>query len=328
MEQMELESLLSLIKKDLQRVEDELEERSYLIESKLISRVYRHTFKAGGKRLRPALLLLSAKVGGKSSGEAIRLASMTEIIHLASLIHDDVVDSSSLRRGNPSANSIWGNRTSVLSGDYLLSLVFSRLTQEKRIDVLPVLKLLSSAVKQMCEGEIIQINANQEQMSESLYLKMIKKKTASLFSACCEIGAKLGGAESSVIESLDKYGLNLGVAFQLTDDLLDLTSTKKTLGKPAGSDLDTGKATLPLLRALKVCDYDSKVKLKGLLKKRGKENIKQIVSLLEEHNALDYTRYKAWVYSRRAKESLKVLPESRAKRALSLLSDYVREREY
>src|SRR5271168_3024845 len=216
----------------------------------------RYLQSGGGKRLRPMLVLLSAKLCGRSGDGAVRMAAVVEMIHAATLVHDDVIDTAKTRRGRPSSNTIWGNHTCVLAGDWLYMQAFQIALRERNFHVLDLLIALTQL---MVEGELLQLECiGKIAISEADYMELVDRKTASLFSACARLGALMGGASETTEARLGEFSWNLGIAFQLVDDVLDFTAREKTLGKPVGSDLREGKVTLPLIYALERASSDDR----------------------------------------------------------------------
>ena len=302
---MQLSEIYKPIQEDLARVQDVLG-ACVATEDNLIHQVSRYVFSASGKRLRPALVLLSSKIGDKDGENVVYLAAAIELIHIASLIHDDVIDRADLRRKETTVNSKWGNELSVLFGDYIYSKAFSLLA---RIEGSEILSALSRATSIMCEGEMIQIAERHNwDLSEEEYLSIIRKKTASLFSASCELGAVLGGADSEKVNALSRYGSNFGIAFQIVDDCLDITGEEKDLGKSLGSDLKGGKMTLPLISLLNSVSEKERKEVKSLLQSEGRPAPQaQIKQMAREYRAIDYSLNKAREYIDRAKGALKIL---------------------
>lgn len=316
---MQLSDIYKPIKEDLDRVEDVL--RACLAtEGKLIYQVSRYVLSASGKRLRPALVVLSSKIGDNGEQNVVYLAAAVELIHTASLIHDDVIDRADLRREKATVNSKWGNELSVLFGDYIYSKAFSLLA---RIEGSEILSSLSRSTSIMCEGEMIQIAQRYNlDLSEEEYLSIIRKKTAALFSASCELGAVLGGADSEKVNALSRYGSNFGIAFQIVDDCLDITGEEKDLGKSLGSDLKGGKMTLPLIFLLNLVPEREKKEAKSLLQLKGRSASQtQIREMTQEYGAIDHSLNRAREYIDRAKGDLQILGASVLKESFVHLAD-------
>src|SRR3954462_13288933 len=238
---------------------------------------------AGGKRLRPCLLLICAKLAGGSTRTSIHLGAVVEMIHAARLVHDDVIDAAQTRRGRPSTNVKWGNHTCVLAGDWLYMQAFQIALRERSFQILD---LLISLTQMMVEGELLQLERiGQIEITEADCMELVDRKTACLFSVCARLGAIAGGAGIEAQEKLGEYAWNLGMAFQLVDDVLDFTAHEKTLGKPVGGDLREGKVTLPLVYALERATPDERALVETILRDRSYENVpfKRILALLEKY---------------------------------------------
>src|ERR1700690_1409456 len=241
--------IFDLIHDDLERVEQEIRLET-VASVEVVTNIGRYLQAAGGKRLRPTLLLLASKLIGEGGASAIRLGAVVEIIHAATLVHDDVIDDARTRRGRPSANAQWGNHTSVLAGDWLYMQAFQVALRERNFHVLD---LLIGLTQMMVEGELIQLDRiGRIGITEADCMELVDRKTACLFSACAKLGAVAGGADPQFEEKLGEFAWNLGMAFQLIDDMLDFPSREQTLGKPVGGDLKEGKVTLPLVYALEI----------------------------------------------------------------------------
>ncbi|MGA2005867.1 MAG: polyprenyl synthetase family protein, partial [Terriglobales bacterium] len=240
----------------------------------------------GGKRIRPALLLLSAKLFGYKGTGAVKLASVVEIIHTATLVHDDIIDEAEIRRGRPAANTQWGNSKCVLAGDWLYMQAFKIAVQERNFHVLDALIDLTQA---MVEGELLQIERLGKAISLDEHFELIHRKTACLFSVCMKLGGILAGASDADQNRLAGYGRNLGMAFQIVDDVLDLTASEEVLGKPVASDLREGKATMAVLHALERCDAAERATIESVLSNGGFNGIKpaDIVAILNRHGSID-----------------------------------------
>lgn len=282
---------------------------------------------SGGKRIRPALCILSNySVGGRKISEnLIRMATVMEMLHTATLVHDDIIDNADTRRNRPSVNARFGNQTAVLMGDWLYMKAFEVSLKERSLEILDI---LTNITRKMTEGELIQLTMiGRVDVSEDEYFDILRRKTAYLFSACCEIGAILAGADSSTKLVLRDYGMNLGVAFQLTDDLLDFTATDKVLGKASGADLIEGKVTLPLILLLKKNPSFSK-KLEYVMYDGSYERVsrKEILQELEKSGALEEARKKAYNFAEKAKKNLELLPDSEYRSTLETICLYTIER--
>ncbi len=321
-----LEEILKWVGDDLEKVD--LEFRKNLRSNvPIITAIGEHLLLSGGKRLRPLLLLLSAKACGYQGTEHIAMASLIEFIHTATLLHDDVVDHAELRRGMKSANAKWGNEACVLVGDFLFTKCFSLLVENGNPKIL---QAIARATTLMAEGELEElIKTNDLSITEENYFSIIIRKTAALFSAATQIGAILGDVPEEKERVFTDFGMNLGIAFQLIDDTLDYTSREQDFGKKIGIDLQDGKITLPLIFSLRHCSEKelSLIQETVLANPVTKEAFDQVVRIIEKYQGLTYTLEKAKEYVNRAKENLFSLPPSREKEALLSLSDYVLERK-
>lgn len=320
--------IFDLVRDDLALVENELT-RQTAVAFESVSEISSYLLGGGGKRLRPALLLLSANyasAGNRAPG-AIRLAAVVELLHSATLIHDDVIDSADTRRGRPSANSRWGNHRSVLTGDWLYMQSFQMALEERNFRILDVLIDLT---QKMVEGELIQLDKiGRIDVTEEDALRLATYKTACLFSGCARLGGVLGGLEGDEEELLAEYGRYAGLAFQLVDDLLDFTASSEQLGKPVLSDLKEGKVTLPLIYAMENGHRKARELVARVLEEKEFNSVKPetIVSLVRDSGALDRARTLAHDYARRAKACLDGRVESEYGRALLTLPDFILERE-
>jgi octaprenyl-diphosphate synthase len=285
----------------------------------LINQMSNYIISAGGKRIRPLLLLLCARAT-KYNGEQHQLmAVVIELIHTATLLHDDIVDESVTRRGRETANEVWGNASSVLVGDFLYSRAFEIMVE---VDSMRIMQIMSKVTNSIAEGEVLQLlNCQNSKLTESEYFQVIERKTACLFQASSQIGAILSGVDETQEQALRDYGLHLGNAFQIIDDLLDYESDSKTLGKEVGDDLSEGKNTLPMIYALdNTAGYDHEV-LVNAIENSGNNNINKIINILNKTDAFIYTRKKAQESADLARKSLNKLSDSDYKQALILLCD-------
>jgi octaprenyl-diphosphate synthase len=317
-----MERVLNLLNDDLVLVEKQFK-RDLESDVYMIRKVGEYVFASGGKRIRPMLLLLSARLAGYDGDKNIGLASVVEFIHTATLLHDDVVDSAVLRRGQESANAVWGNEASVLVGDFLFAKSFSIMV---RVGNLEILQTLSDATTQMAEGEVLQLISTCDlDLDEAQYLNVIRDKTAVLISAACSVGAVLGGLEGAEKEALSNYGMTIGIAFQLMDDALDYIADEAEFGKAKGHDLEEGKMTLPLIHVLRQCNLEERSALSEVVEKEslGDEDLKYVVSLITQYGGIDYTRNRAVELALEAKQHLQVFPPSEAREALEIVADYV-----
>ncbi len=292
---------------------------------RLVDFVIKFILKQKGKKIRPLLVLLSAKIISDVSDRSFRGATLVELLHTATLVHDDVVDEAAKRRGLPSLNNIWGNKISVLMGDFLLAKGLMLAVDGDDFDFL---KTITQTVKRMSEGELLQIYKSKKlDIDEETYFKIISDKTASLLSTCCEIGARSATTDNEKIEALKTYGEYLGIAFQIKDDILDFTGTK-IIGKPLGGDIKEKKLTLPLIHALSKEEKSSVAEIKKLVKKGKKNNkISEIIELVKSNGGIEYSLEVAQNYSVKAKNCLNVFEGSLYKDSLISLVDFVIERE-
>ncbi len=282
---------------------------------------------AGGKRLRPILLLLAARVAGYRGPRSMRLGCAVELLHTATLIHDDVVDQASLRRGRPSANAQWGNDASILVGDYLYSKSFSILVRDNDRSIM---ETLARATVSMTEAEVFQLELKRNgRATEADYLRIITQKTASFISACCRIGALLGQADAERVEALTRYGLDVGVAFQISDDSLDFVADQARLGKAVGADLREGKRTLPLIATLERASPEDRERIQSFLACRELSDgeVEEIRRLVVKHDGIEYALSRARSYAQSAKDDLAPFPPSEERETLSLIADYVVDRD-
>lgn len=311
---------------DLALVEQELTRQSATA-FEAVSEITSYLLGGGGKRMRPALLLLANGTSGKNSAGAIRLAAVVELLHSATLIHDDVIDSADTRRGRPSANSRWGNHRSVLAGDWLYMQSFQMALEERNFRILDILIDLT---QKMVEGELIQLEEiGRIDVTESDALRLATYKTACLFSGCARLGGVLGGLEGAEEEALADYGRYSGLAFQLVDDLLDFTASSRQLGKPVLSDLKEGKVTLPLIYAMENGHREARELVARVLEEKEFLSVQpeKLVAMVRDCGALERTRQLAHDYARRAKECLQGEKDSDYSRALLALPDFILERE-
>lgn len=319
--------IFSLIANELQQVEIEFE-RQARSNVQVIAYLGDYLRKSGGKRVRPALTILSNyAVGGEGSRyNSIRMATVMEFLHTATLVHDDIIDKAETRRNRPTVNALYGNETAVLMGDWLYMSAFETSLAERS---LPILDILTSVTRKMTEGEILQLTLlGHADVSEAHYLDVLKRKTAYLFSASCEIGSILGGATEQQQTALRDYGLNLGTAFQLIDDLLDFTSTEAALGKASGADLLGGKVTLPLIY-LREADPSTLEMIQRVLRDGNYDAVSQadLFAALRRTGALERARERADEYAENARAALENLPDSEYSDSLRQLPSYVLNRD-
>ncbi|MET0100809.1 MAG: octaprenyl diphosphate synthase [Sedimenticola sp.] len=286
----------------------------------LINQIGHYIVNSGGKRLRPMIVLLAARTLGYQGDQHIDLAAVIEFIHTATLLHDDVVDGSDMRRNRDTANAVWGNAASVLVGDFLYSRSF-----EMMVDVnnMRVMEILSTATNRIAEGEVLQLlNCNDPDTSEEKYREVILRKTATLFEAGAQLGAVLNDATEEEEQALAAYGLHLGIAFQIIDDALDYSSSGEEIGKNIGDDLEEGKPTLPLIRAMEVGSPEQRSALREAIEKGGREYIDVVMEAIESTDAIEYTSRLAVEEADKAKAALEILPPSSYRSALAALADF------
>jgi octaprenyl-diphosphate synthase len=292
----------------------------------LIRQVAEHIVGGGGKRLRPMLVLLAAGAFGYRGRDHQELAAVVEFIHTATLLHDDVVDESALRRGRDTANSLFGNATAVLVGDFIYSRAFQMMVA---IDSMRVLQVLADATNVIAEGEVMQLmNCHNADIDEAGYLAVIRCKTAKLFEAATRLGAILGGAASSQESAMSDYGLQLGVAFQLIDDVLDYSGDQAVIGKNLGDDLAEGKPTLPLIHAIRHGTPDQANTVRGAIEQGGRDDLAAVMAAIRATGALDYAREQARRASQAACAAAETLPNSKYREYLLQLADFAVTRSY
>jgi len=317
-----MESVLALIGDDLKNVERQFKKD---LESNvpLIRKVGEYVLSSGGKRIRPALLLLTAKLLGYQGERHVPLASVVEFIHTATLLHDDVVDSANLRRGLASANTLWGNEASVLVGDFLFSKSFSLMVADGDLNIL---RILANATTRIAEGEVLQLICTSDvDITEERYIEVIVCKTAVLLAAACQVGAIIGDSSPQQEAALANFGMDIGIAFQLMDDTLDYVADEKEFGKNIGHDLEEGKITLPLIEALRFCSEDERELVAEIVVKEEfkREDFDQVFELVSRFGGIDYTVNKAKKYVAAAKSHLEIFDDSPVRAALFELADYV-----
>ncbi len=322
----DMAAVLRMMADDLARVEEQFE-RNLRSQVDLITTVGRYVLTSGGKRIRPLLLLLSARLCGYTGERAVPLASIIEFIHTATLLHDDVVDNAELRRGQRSANTVWGNEASVLVGDFLFSKSFSLMVADGDIRVL---KAVSDATTAMAEGEVLELLKTCDlDVTPEEYLEVIENKTAVLIAAACEIGGILGGVDDERVRSLRAFGMDVGVAFQLIDDCLDFVGDQARFGKPVGADLEEGKITLPLIHALRTGTPEERDRVAELVEKDALEDGDRswVRDLVIRRGGIEAARRMARERVARAKARLDVFPPCDARTALAVVADYIVDRD-
>ena len=292
----------------------------------LINQLGAYIINAGGKRLRPMIVLLSALASGYKGEKHVLLAAVIEFIHTATLLHDDVVDDSDMRRGRATANELWGNEASVLVGDFLYSRSFEMMVDAGSMRVMDI---LSHTTNMIAEGEVMQLlNVHEPDISEDQYDQVIRAKTAILFEAAAQIGAVIADQEDDVEQGLAAYGQHLGVAFQLVDDLLDYSSSSETLGKNIGDDLAVGKPTLPLIHAIRHGSASDSEMIREAIRTGGLDRIDDVIAVIESTDSLTYTAQRASAEAELAKQALAPLPDSEYKDAMLTLADFSVQRAY
>ncbi|MBW2185465.1 MAG: octaprenyl diphosphate synthase [Desulfuromonadales bacterium C00003068] len=310
-----LDSEMSLVEKQFKHDLDS--------EVLLIRKVGEYVLASGGKRMRPMLVLLAARLTGYQGDKHIGVASVVEFIHTATLLHDDVVDSANLRRGEASANSVWGNEASVLVGDFLFSKSFSLMV---RTGSLAILQALSDATTMMAEGEVLQLISTCDlDLTEERYMQVVRDKTAVLIAAACRCGGVLSGVDEEQEQALSDFGMHLGIAFQFMDDALDYVADQAEFGKACGHDLEEGKMTLPLIETLRKCTAEEREMVADVVEKEllSDEDLAGVTQLIHSYNGIDYTRVRAKELIEKAKKCLDVFDASETKSALYVLADYV-----
>jgi octaprenyl-diphosphate synthase len=317
--------LFELLRDDLAAIEREFG-RDTVSNVRAITEIGEYLRAGGGKRLRPALLLLAAKLFEYEGRGAVRLGAVVEIIHTATLVHDDIIDDAKTRRGRPAANTQWGNSKCVLAGDWLYMQSFKVALQERNFRILDSLTELT---QQMVEGELLQMEKLGKLISLEEHFDLIYRKTACLFSTCMRMGAILGLATTEQEEALAIYGRDLGMAFQIVDDVLDLTASESVLGKPVASDLREGKATMAVIHALERCTAAEREQIQTVLENQAFNGVthEQILEILQRYGSLDAAHERAAQYAESARASLRDFPDSEIKRALLWAPDFVVARE-
>jgi octaprenyl-diphosphate synthase len=320
------ERIFRLIDSEMAAVEEEFESQARS-NIQIITHIGRYLHQTGGKRVRPALVILSAKIFGEEVDQsAIRMATVMEFLHTATLVHDDIIDGAEMRRGRQAVSTQWGNDTAVLMGDWLYMSAFETALQQRNLEILDA---LTEATRKMTEGELIQLTLiGNTRITEEQHIDIVTRKTAHLFSASCRVGAILRGAAERERQALADYGLNLGVAFQLVDDLLDFTSDMTKLGKPVLTDLREGKVTLPLIHLLKNHPHCTPIVRAAMDETSGETmRAEEVLALLAEYGELERARDEAYAFAARAQEALKIFPDGKYRRALHDIAQFIVERD-
>jgi octaprenyl-diphosphate synthase len=321
-----LSQIFEPIREDLERVDQEFV-RHVQSQVELIPKIGNYIQGSGGKRVRPAVLLMAARLSGYTGDRAVLYAAVVEFIHTATLVHDDIIDDSELRRGRLAVHSRWGNDITVLLGDYLY---IKSMAMALTHDTLDLVRVLCDVTLRMIEGELYQLTKNGDvHITEEEHFEIIRRKTAYLFGGCSQIGGMLGAVSPEQQDGLREYGFNLGVAFQLVDDLLDFTGDAKALGKPVGADLREGKMTLPLIHLLAQGSEVGEAIVREIMTSRTASEAQwnELLGILREHRSIDYAERRAVEYAERAKKHLSPFPPSAERDALLALPDYVLQRD-
>ena len=291
----------------------------------LINQIAEHIVAAGGKRLRPMLHLLAARACGYAGTQHVPLAAVIEFIHTSTLLHDDVVDESDLRRGRKTANALWGNAASVLVGDFLYSRSFQMMVE---LDSMAVMRILADTTNEIAEGEVLQLlHVHNPDTDEAAYLRVIERKTAVLFAAATRLGAVLSGTDADTERALTAYGLNLGYAFQIADDVLDYTADAEALGKNLGDDLAEGKATLPVIHAMQHGDQGTRTRIRHAIEQGDTDAMPEIVAAIRDCGSLAYSERRAREYAEAALIAIATLPNNAHVAALRTLAAYAVDRD-
>jgi octaprenyl-diphosphate synthase len=286
-----------------------------------VGALVKHVSRFRGKMLRPTLLLLAGKACGELNQAHVTLATVVEMVHMATLVHDDVLDEAELRRKGATINHLRGNEAAVLLGDYLISHSYHLCSS---IDSQLASRMIAHTTNQVCEGELLQIdNRRNFDLDEQTYLKIITLKTAKLCATCCLLGAKFAGASEEIIARLELFGLSLGTAFQIQDDILDIIGEVDTVGKTLGIDIEKGKMTLPVIHFMRTAPREHRSLLRSLLKGREPDKGEKIRNLILPSKSLDYAREKATQLIRRAQDAIQIIPDSHAKRTLLTMAEFV-----
>ena len=320
-----LEEIISLSAADMKRVDSCIQD-SLKSEVVLINQIANYIVASGGKRLRPVLLILSAHACGYQGQDHIPLAAIIEFIHTATLLHDDVVDESDLRRGQQSAHAVWGNAASVLVGDFLYSRSFQMMVG---LDSMRVMEVLADTTNTIAEGEVQQLlNMGDPEVNQLRYMQVIENKTAKLFEAACKLAAIISDNPIETEQAMAKYGNRLGSAFQIADDVLDYKGEANTMGKNAGEDLAEGKPTLPLIIARERCDENEREVLDSAIRNGGVDDINPVLTIIEKTDSINSAMEIARAHALEARQAIGILPESPWRAALEQLADYSINRDH
>jgi len=319
--------IFDLIQDDLEQVERKISAES-VASVDAVTAIGQYLQSSGGKRLRPGLLLLSSKLAGGGGDSAVQLGAVVEMVHAATLVHDDVIDAAETRRGRPSTNVKWGNHTCVLAGDWLYMQAFQIALRERNFQILD---LLIGLTQMMVEGELLQLERiGRIDVTEADCMELVDRKTACLFSVCARLGALAARAGTDTQEKLGEYAWNLGMAFQLVDDVLDFTAREKTLGKPVGGDLREGKVTLPLVYALEQASPPERRLVAAILEQRNYQEVPfaRILALLEKYQGIARVKERAQAFTDKARAIISTFPDSAYQRALFAVTDLITDRDH
>ena len=320
---MDYKAIQALVETDMQAV-DGLITRRLESDVVLVNQLSSYIINSGGKRLRPMLALLMARACGYDGEKHVDIAAIVEFIHTATLLHDDVVDESDMRRGKETANNVWGNQAAVLVGDFLYSRAFEMMVD---VDEMRVMNIMAQTTNIIAEGEVLQLlNINDAETSEERYFDVIYSKTAKLFEAACQLGGVLAGLPEDKEKAVAQYGVHLGTAFQLVDDILDYIADSEEMGKNVGDDLAEGKPTLPLIRAMQVSNDNNQIEdmalIRSAIEEGGLDRIDEIMKIIEKTKSLEYTIETAKRETALANKSLEAIPDNEFKTALIELANY------
>jgi geranylgeranyl diphosphate synthase type I len=327
-------NVMDILKKYSESIDREIEESLKTIDPSVLCEASEHLIKAGGKKLRPSLVVLSCEAVGGRTEDALKTAAAIELIHTFSLIHDDIMDKDEMRRGKPSVHVLWGEPMAILAGDTLFSKAFETVLETDMTNVPPkrtvnALKTVVDSCIKICEGQALDIGFEGKlDVKEEEYMEMIYKKTAALIAAATKAGAILGGGNDEQIEALSEYGRLIGLAFQIQDDYLDVVSEAEKIGKPVGSDIVEGKMTLMVVHALANASLEDKDKLTSILNANNEDLVDDAIAIFNKYGSIEYTQNIALDNVKTAKELLNVLEDSEAKEALELFADFVLERTH
>ena len=326
--------VIEILKKYSKSIDEEINKSLVTIDPKGLRQSSEHLIKAGGKKLRPSLVVLSCEAVSGNPKNALKTAAAMELIHTFSLIHDDIMDKDELRRGEPSVHVLWGEPMAILAGDTIFSKAFEAILDTKIDDVsssrvIEALKTVVDSCIKICEGQACDMGFEEKfDVKEKEYLNMIYKKTAALIAAATKSGAILGGGDQEQIEALSEYGRLIGMAFQIQDDYLDVISDAEKIGKPAGSDIVEGKMTLMVVHTIENASPEDKETLISILKSGSEDEVEKAISLFEKYDSIEYTRNIALNNVKQAKELLNILDDSEAKESLLHIADFVLQRNF